>query len=161
MKNLFYIGIVSAFLLGGLTGCYKTCEDPFAPNYTLKGACIDLTASITGTYTGQLQDSIVGLHNSSINNVSIQVTKVDDQHVTVASSGTSSFVSYSAIVVASTSGYYLTIPQQTNSSNGLTVIGAATYFGNPADGIYITGTRQLTISSLAGTQYQTFTGTQQ
>ncbi len=127
MKNLFYIGIVSAFLLSGLSACYKTCEDPFAPNYTLKGACIDLTASITGTYTGQLQDSIVGSHNSTINNVTIQVTKVDDQHVNVASSGTGSFTSYNNVTVAaSANGYYLTIPAQTNTGNGLAVSGAGT-----------------------------------
>jgi len=158
MKKVFSIAIISAILLFGLSGCYnKTCEDAFAPNYTLEGTCIDLTASIVGNYTGTFSDSIVGLHNST-SAITIQVTKVDDGHVAIASSGTAAFTGYTATVSSSSNGYYLTVPSQT-ATNGLTVTGAGTYFGNAADGVYATTGRQLTIYTLVGTQYQGFTGT--
>ncbi len=157
MKKYFSILIISGILSAGLSGCYKTCEDAFAPNYTLEGSCIDLTASITGTYTGTFSDSIAGLHNST-SAITIQVTKVDDSHVAIASSGTAAFTGFNATVASSANGYYLTVPSQT-AANGLTVVGAGTYFGNPADGVYTATGRQLTIYTLAGTQYQGFTGT--
>jgi hypothetical protein len=157
MKKLLYTGIISSLLLLGVSGCYKTCEDPFAPNYTLKGTCIDLTAAITGNYVGQLQDSIVGLHSTTINAVTIQITKVDDAHVQVAST-TSQFVSFSATVSQSGNGYYLTVPPQT--SNGLTTTGAGAYFGAAADGVYVSSDSILTVYALAGTQYEGFTGKQ-
>jgi hypothetical protein len=158
MKKLLYTGIISSLLLLCMSGCYKTCEDPFAPNYTLKGTCIDLTAAITGNYVGQLQDSIVGLHSSTIADT-LQITKVDATHVTVSSTA-SVFVSYNATVASSANGYYLTVPAQT-SGNGLTVVGAGTYFGSAADGVYATTGRTLNIYALAGTQYESFVGVQQ
>jgi hypothetical protein len=157
MKKTTFIFTISALLLMGVSSCYKTCEDPFAPNYTLKGACIDLTASITGNYYGQLLDSIVGLHSTTFADT-LQITRVDDAHVTVSSTA-NVFVSYNATVASAGNGYYLTVPSQT-SSNGLTVTGAGTYFGSAADGIYITATKQLSVYALAGTQYEGFTGTQ-
>ena len=158
MKKIFFIGAVSALLLSGLSGCYKnTCEDPFAPNYTLEGTCIDQTVGIVGTYTGTFSDSIVGLHNSN-SAITIQITKVDASHVAIASSGTAAFTGYTATVSSSSTGYYLTVPSQ-SAGNGLTVVGAGTYFGNAADGVYTTAGRQLTIYTLAGTQYQGFIGT--
>jgi len=157
MKKIFFLSILSALTLFGLSGCYKTCESPFAVNYTLKGACIDLTAPIVGTYTGQVLDSIVG-SRSSTSPLTIQIAKVDDSHVAVSST-TNSFISYQATVSASSNGYYLTIPSQ--SSIGLTVVGAGVYFGNAADGVYVTANKQLIIYSLASTQYQGFTGIQQ
>lgn len=156
MKKLLFAGIVSVLLLG-MSGCYKTCDDPFAPNYTLKGTCIDLTTGITGTYYGQLSDSIAGLHNTTVADT-VQITKIDATHIQVSSTAPQ-FVSFSAAVSAPGSGYYLTVPSQT-SSNGLTVTGAGTYFGSAADGIYVTPGNQLTVYILAGTQYQGFTGTQ-
>jgi hypothetical protein len=160
MKKLLFTGLTSILLLIGFSGCYKTCEDPFATNYTLKGNCIDLTASITGGYTGHLLDSIVGLPSSTVT-TTLQLTKVDDSHVSVSSSN-STFVGYNAQVISSGNGYYLTVPSQT-ATNGLTVIGAGTYFGNATgiDGVYTTANRQLIIYTLAGTQYQGFTGVQQ
>ena len=158
MKNTSLIIVVTIFAVLGLSSCYKTCEDPFAPNYTLKGACTDLTSSITGVYYGQLTDSVVGLHSSTITDT-VQITKLDASHVQVSSSS-AQFVSFSANVSAPGSGYYLTVPAQT-SSNGLNVTGAGVYFGSAADGIYITAGRQLNISILAGTQYQIFSGTEQ
>jgi hypothetical protein len=157
MKKLLYIGIVAALVLFSMSGCYKTCEDPFAPNYTLEGACIDLTSSITGNYYGQLQDSIVGLHSNTIADT-LQITKVDATHVTVSSTA-SVFVSFNATVSSSANGFYLTVPSQT-SSNGLTTVGAGTYFGSAADGVYTTTGKTLSIYALAGTQYEGFTGTQ-
>jgi hypothetical protein len=158
MKKIFFIGAISTLLLSGLSSCYKTCEDPFAPNYTLEGSCIDLTAGIVGNYTGAFSDSIVGLHNST-NAITIQITKVDASHVAVASSGTAAFTGFTATVSSSSNGYYLTVPSQT-ATNGLAVAGAGTYFGNAADGVYTTAGRQLTIYTLAGTQYQGFIGIQ-
>ena len=158
MKKLLFTGIISTLLLLGLSGCYKTCESPFAPNYTLEGACIDLTASITGNYTGQLMDSIVGLHSTTTNSVTIQLTKIDDAHVQVSST-LPAFVAYSAVVSQSANGYYLTVPSQT-ATNGLTVVGAGTYFGASADGVYVSSDSTLTVYALAGTQYQGFTGKQ-
>ena len=157
MKKLLLTGIISSLLLLGTSGCYKTCEDPFAPNYTLEGACIDLTTSITGNYYGQLQDSIVGLHSSTINDT-LQITKVDATHVTVSSTA-SVFVAYNATVSSVGTGYYLTVPSQT-ASNGLIVVGAGTYFGSAADGVYTTTGKTLSIYALAGTQYEGFTGVQ-
>jgi len=157
MKKITFICTISALLLMAVSSCYKTCEDPFAPNYTNKGTCIDLTSGITGNYYGQLLDSIVGLHSSTIADT-IQITKIDASHVQVSSTA-AQFVSFSAAVSAPGSGYYLTVPSQT-SSNGLTVTGAGTYFGSAADGIYVTPGNQLTVYILAGTQYQGFTGTQ-
>jgi len=158
MKKILFTGIISTLLLFGLSGCYKTCEDPFATNYTQEGACIDLTAGVVGTYTGTFSDSIVGLHNST-SAITIQVTKVDASHVQVASSGTAAFTGFTATVSSSSNGYYLTVPSQT-ATNGLTVSGAGTYFGNAADGVYISATKQLTVYTLAGTQYEGFTGVQ-
>ena len=157
MKKLLFIGIIATLMLFSMSGCYKTCEDPFAPNYTLEGACIDLTTSITGNYYGQLQDSIVGLHSNSINDT-LQITKVDATHVTVSSTA-SVFVSFNGTVSQSGNNYYLTVPSQT-AGNGLTVVGAGTYFGSAADGVYITTGKTLTIYALAGTQYEGFTGGQ-
>jgi hypothetical protein len=157
MKKTTFIFAISALLLMGVSSCYKTCEDPFAPNYTLNGTCIDLTASITGNYYGQLQDSIVGLHSTTIADT-LQITKVDDAHVTVSSTA-SVFVSYNATVSASGNGYYLTVPSQ-SSSNGLTVTGGGAYFSSAADGVYISATKQLSVYALAGTQYEGFNGTQ-
>jgi hypothetical protein len=157
MKNILYTAMVLMVLTGVLSSCYKTCEDPFAPNYTLEGSCIDLTAGITGVYNGQLTDSIVGLHSTNAT-ATLVITKVDDSHVSVSSSA-SSFVGFSAVVNSAGNGY-LTIPSQT-AGNGLTVVGAGTYFGNGADGIYISAEKQLSIYALAGTQYEGFTGTQQ
>jgi hypothetical protein len=156
MKKLLFTGIISTLLLFGLSGCYKTCEDPFAPNYTLKGACIDLTGSITGNYIGQLQDSVVGIHSTTIVDT-LQITRVDASHVTVSSTA-SVFVSFNATVISSGNGYYLTVPSQT--SNGLAATGAGVYFGSAADGVYTTATKQLTVYALAGTQYEGFTGVQ-
>jgi hypothetical protein len=157
MKKLLFTGIIAALVLFSMSGCYKTCEDPFAPNYTLEGACIDLTSSITGNYYGQLQDSIVGLHSSTIADT-LQITKVDATHVTVSST-TSVFVAFNATVSQSGNNYYLTVPSQT-AGNGLTVVGAGTYFGNAADGIYTTTSKTLAVYALAGTQYEGFTGVQ-
>jgi len=157
MKKLFFIGAISALLLSGLSGCYKTCEDPFAPNYTLEGTCIDNTVGVVGTYTGTFSDSIVGLHNST-SPITIQITKVNDGQVNIASSTNASFVAYAANVSATATGYNLTVPSQT-AGNGLAVTGAGTYFGNATDGVYTTAGRQLTIYTLAGTQYQGFSGT--
>jgi len=158
MKKLLYTGIISTVLLLGISSCYKTCEDPFAPNYTLKGTCIDLTAAITGNYVGQLQDSIVGLHSSIIADT-LQITKVDATHVTVSSTA-SVFVSYNATVISSGTGYLLTVPSQT-ASNGLTVVGAGAYFGSATDGIFTSTGKTFSIYALAGTQYESFTGIQQ
>jgi hypothetical protein len=158
MKNMVFTGIVATFLLLGIGSCEKTCEDPFAVNYTLNGSCIDLTSSIVGTYNGSLQDSVVGTHSSTINNVSIQITKIDDSHVQLTS-GTSQFVSFTALVSQSNNGFYLTLPTQT--TNGLAVYGAGAYFGAAADGVYVTSGKQLTVYALAGNQYEGFTGTQQ
>lgn len=155
MKRILFAGLLSSFILG-LSSCYKTCEDPFSPNYTLEGNCIDLTTSVVGTYTGQFQDSIVGLHNSTTNAVSIQITKVDNSHVALSSSGTSAFTGFSAQVAASANGSYLTVPAQT--SNGLAVSGAGSYFGAAADGVFIASNNQITVCTQAGTQYETFTG---
>jgi hypothetical protein len=157
MKKIFPVAIISAILGFALSGCYKTCEDPFAPNYTLEGSCIDLTAAITGTYTGAFTDSLVGLHSTS-SKLTIQISKVDDSHVMIASSGTAAFTAYTAAVSSSSAGYYLTVPSQT-SANGLTVTGAGAYFGNAADGVYTTANRQLVLYTLAGTQYQEFAAT--
>ncbi len=157
MKKITLIFAISALLLMSVSSCYKTCEDPFAPNYTLKGTCIDLTASITGNYYGQLTDSIVGLHSTTMADT-VQITKIDAAHVQVSSTA-AQFVSFSATVSSPGSGYYLTVPAQT-SSNGLNVTGAGAYFGSAADGIYVTPGNQLTVYILAGTQYQGFTGTQ-
>jgi hypothetical protein len=155
MKKLFFT--ISAIVILGLSGCYKnTCTDPFAPNYTLEGNCIDLTAGIVGTYTGTFSDSIVGLHNST-SPITIQVTKVNDGQVQITSTN-AAFVGYTASINSSSPGY-LTVSSQT-ATNGLTVTGAGTYFGNPADGVYVTTSKQLTIYVLAGTQYQGFTGIQ-
>lgn len=158
MRNILFTGIISSLMLVSLSGCYKTCTDPMSPNYTLKGDCIDATSSITGTYSGQLVDSVVGLH-STTSAITIQIAKVDASHVTVASSGTPSFISYSAAVSSSSNGYYLTVPAQT--VNGLSVSGAGAYFGNAADGIYVTTGKSIAIYILAGTEYEGFTGTQQ
>jgi hypothetical protein len=158
MKKIFFSGIITALLLAGFSSCEKTCEDPFAPNYTLNGACIDLTATLVGNYNGQLLDSIVGLHSATMNAVVLQITKADDSHVQV-SSATSQFVSFSAAVSSSGNGYYLTVPAQT--SNGLAVTGAGAYFGSAADGVFVTTGNQLSIYALAGTQYEGFTGTHQ
>jgi hypothetical protein len=158
MKKTTFIIAVTALMLLGFSSCYKTCEDPFAPNYTLKGTCIDLTTGITGNYYGQLLDSIVGLRSTTIADT-VQITKIDASHVQISSSA-AQFVSFSAAVSAPGSGYYLTVPAQT-SGNGLNITGAGTYFGSAADGIYITAGKQLTVYILAGTQYQGFTGTQQ
>ena len=157
MKKLLFTGVITSLLLLSVSGCYKTCENPFAPNYTLEGACIDLTANITGNYYGQLQDSIVGLHSTIIADT-IQITKVDDANITVSSTA-SVFVAFNATVSQSGNNYYLTVPSQT-AGNGLTVIGAGTYFGNAADGVYTTTGKTLTIYALAGTQYEGFNGTQ-
>jgi hypothetical protein len=156
MKKLLSISIICTLLFFGLSSCYKTCGDPFAPNYTLEGSCIDLTANVTGSYTGTFMDSIVGLH-STTSPITIQITRVDDGHVLIASSGTPSFVSYNATVSSSADGYYLTVSAQT-ATNGLTVSGAGIYFGNAADGVYVSAGKQLTIYTLAGTQYQGFAG---
>jgi len=157
MKKTTFIIAVTALALLGFSSCYKTCEDPFAPNYTLKGTCIDLTTGITGNYYGQLMDSIVGLHSTTIADT-VQITKIDAGHVQVSSTA-AQFISFSAAVSAPGSGYYLTVPSQT-SSNGLAVTGAGTYFGRAADGIYVIPGNQLTVYILAGTQYQGFTGVQ-
>jgi len=155
MKKLFFT--ISAIAILGLSGCYKaTCTDPFAPNYTLEGSCIDLTTSIVGTYTGTFSDSIVGLHNSN-SPITIHITRVNDGQVQIDSATNAAFVGYTANVSASSTGY-LTVPSQT-AGNGLMVTGAGTYFGYAADGIYTTAGRQLTIYTLAGTQYQGFIGT--
>jgi hypothetical protein len=155
MKKLFFTISAIAFL--GLSGCYKaTCTDPFAPNYTLEGSCIDLTTNITGTYTGTFSDSIVGLHNST-SPITIHITRVNDGQVQIDSASNAAFVGYTANLSASSIGY-LTVPAQT-AGNGLMVTGAGTYFGNPSDGVYTSAGRQLTIYVLAGTQYQGFTGT--
>ena len=156
MKKIFFIGAISVFLLSGLSSCYKTCEDPFAPNYTLEGSCIDQTVGIVGTYTGTFSDSIVGLHNSN-SAITVQITKVDASHVAIASTGNPAFTGYTATISSSSTGYYLTVPSQA-ATNGLTVAGAGLYFGNAADGVYTTAGRQLTIYTLDGTQYQGFTG---
>lgn len=157
MKKTFFILAAALLILTGLSGCYKnTCEDPFAPNYTLAGNCTDLTDSIVGTYTGTFSDSIVGLHNSNTA-ITIQVTKVNDGQVQIASAANNSFTVYTATVSASLTGYTLTVPSQT-SGNGLSVAGAGTYFNNGTDGVYTSASKQLTIYVLAGTQYQGFTG---
>ena len=156
MKKIFSIISISAFLLFGLSSCYKTCEDPTASNYTLKGDCIDATASIVGTYTGTFMDSVPGVH-STTSPMSIQITKVDDSHVTVTGS-TNAYISFTAAVATSSNGYYLTVPSQT--TNGANVVGAGTYFGNAADGVYVMANRQITIYTLAGGLYQGFTGVQ-
>ena len=148
MKNIF-IALISIISLGLLGGCYKTCEEPFAPNYTMEGSCIDLTVNLIGNYNGQLVDSIVGLH-STTSSATLQITKVDDGHVNIASSTATSFITYQAAVSSSANGYYLAIPAQTSS--GLTVSGAGTYFNAIADGVYTTSGKQLTIYSLAGTR---------
>ena len=83
-KILFILSISTAFIIG-LSSCYKTCEDPMASNYTLKGDCIDATASIVGNYTGTFLDSVPGVH-STTSPMTIQITKVDDSHVTVTAS---------------------------------------------------------------------------
>ena len=158
MKKSSLIITVALLAVLGISSCYKTCEDPFAPNYTLKGACTDLTSSITGVYYGQLTDSVVGLHSSTITDT-VQITKLDASHIQVSSSS-AQFVSFSTSVSSPGSGYSLTVPAQT-SSNGLNVTGAGVYFGSAADGIYTTAARQLNVSILAGTQYQIFSGTQQ
>ena len=158
MKKTTFIIAITALVLLGFSSCYKTCEDPFSPTYTLKGTCIDLTSGITGNYFGLLSDSIVGLHSTTIADT-VQITKIDASHVQVSSTA-AQFVSFSAAVSAPGDGYYLTVPSQT-SSNGLTVTGAGTYFGSAADGIYVTAGKQLTVYILAGTQYQGFTGNQQ
>lgn len=157
MKKIFFAIIVPVVLLLDFSGCYQTCESPFAVNYTLKGACIDLTAAITGTYNGQIQDSVV-LSHSITSTISIQLTKMDDSHVIVTSS-TNSYIGDTATVSSSPNGYYLTVPAQTD--NGVAVSGAGTYFQSPADGIYVTATKQLTLYVLAGPEYEIFTGTLQ
>ena len=156
MKKIFSIISISAFLLFGLSSCYKTCEDPTASNYTLKGDCIDATASIVGTYTGTFMDSVPGVH-STTSPMTIQISKIDDSHVQVTGS-TNAYISFTAAVSISATGYNLTVTSQTSS--GATVVGAGIYFGNAADGVYMTANRQIAIYTLAGSLYQGFTGVQ-
>ena len=157
MKKLLFLSIISTFLVTGLSGCYKTCTDPFAVNYTLKGDCMDLTTGITGTYTGQLKDTTVGIVSAS--NITIQVTKVDDSHIAVASSGSAAFVGFNALMSQSQNGYYFAVPSQT--TNSIQVYGVGAAFGAAADGVYTTLTKQLIFYVVAGPQYEIFTGTQQ
>lgn len=156
MKKIFFCISISAFILLGLSSCYKTCEDPLASNYTLKGDCIDATVSIVGTYTGTFLDSVPGVH-STTSHITIEITKIDDSHVQVTGS-TNAYISFMAAVAISTNGYYLTVPSQTSS--GATVVGAGTYFGNAADGVYVTANRQIAIYTLVGGLYEGFTGVQ-
>jgi hypothetical protein len=156
MKKILFILSISTIFLLGLSSCYKTCEDPMASNYTLKGDCIDATTSVVGNYSGTFLDSVPGVH-STTSQITIQITKVDDSHVQVTAS-TNAFIGFTAAVSSSSNGYYLTVPSQTSS--GATVVGAGTYFGNAADGVYVTATRQITIYTLVGGLYEGFIGVQ-
>lgn len=75
----------------------------------------DITQEIVGTYTGEIQDSLEGISNTSHPSEQITITKVDNAGVRVTSS-LGSFLSFNAALTESSTGVVLTVASQQSGS---------------------------------------------
>jgi hypothetical protein len=100
----------------------------------------DLTTEIVGTYNGSVEDSVIGVRNTSYPNQQFTVTKIDNSHVRVTSDY-SGYLGYEAELIATSNGLVLNIPSQ--DFDGETVAGYdVTIDGVTANGSYISATRK-------------------
>jgi hypothetical protein len=129
-KLVLFLSIVSSLVF--ISSCAKKgCTDKSAPNYNSSatkddGSCTDLTTNIVGTYSGSVQDSTTNGGGASITYPSqtVIVTKIDDSHVSVASSSGSVLNAFTATVSQAPNGYWLVIASQNNGT--ITIAGAPT-----------------------------------
>jgi hypothetical protein len=138
MKNRGIITalIVICLLMAG--GCSNVCQEPHSINFNQQGPCIDMTGSVTGTYSGTLRDSTGGSGTSYP--VQIKISKVDNSDVSVQllSPLTAPFTGFNASVAISRYGYYLAVTADSPS-----IVGAAATYISPADGVYVSSDNTL------------------
>jgi hypothetical protein len=156
MKKASLVSVLVISLLVVYSGCSNVCQDTHSVNFNQAGKCIDLASNITGNYSGTLRDSLASAVTQY--SVILKVSKVNNSNVSVqlVSPAATPFTAFSATVVSSADGYYLAINADSS------VKGAAVAYGSPADGIYVSLSRQLSVyAESTGGTFEAFTGTKQ
>ena len=155
MGKSFFISALCICLFALLSGCDTVCQDPHSPNFNQVGGCINVAGNITGTYSGTLRDSAGSATSYA---VMLKLTQIDNSDVSVqlVSPLTAPFTPFKATVVSSATGYYLSIISDSTISR------AAMAYGSPADGVYLSSGKQLSVyaQTHSGT-FEAFTGIKQ
>ena len=147
-------------LLAGLSSCSNVCQEPHSINFNQTGKCIDLSSNVTGRYSGTLRDSTSSSGTSY--QVVLSVSKLNNSNVSVSlvSPTTAPFTAFTALVLQSNNGYYLSVI----SDSAAMLTGGAAAYNSQADGVYFSSNGQLSLYVETNTQagnFESFTGLRQ